>query len=337
MLALKRAADEVIAQAHAERAELEKAHAPRSPSSRPSTSARSPSRTATSSSRRPSPTPSTRSDRGAQGRARAGAERARGRARQARSPSSRPSATSSSAACRRRATRIKRSEGELASAVQTIADRNAELRAHAAAIAERDQRIAELRKEIEAIEAENTSYQEQVLRAYQKIKTDEAMVARARKAMAIALTVLDDQGNPPTMEGPGFTPGPGNRQAADVVGYACAARAACVSCPCCHSARSIASSSGPNVARSSAETTKPPPCCARCSASVCLELVGLVPHEDARLLGEAEVAEDLVDRADLLIAIGIARVDDVDEQVGVRHLLERGAERARRAPRADRG
>ncbi|MEO8840927.1 MAG: response regulator [Kofleriaceae bacterium] len=91
---------------------------------------------------------------------------------------------------------LKRSEGELASAVQSIADRNAELRQHAAAVTERDQRIAELRKEIEALEAENTSYQEQVLRAYQKIKTDEAMVARARKAMAIALTVLDDQGNP---------------------------------------------------------------------------------------------------------------------------------------------
>ena len=87
-------------------------------------------------------------------------------------------------------------EGELASAVQTIADRNADLRAHAAAIAERDQRIAELRSEIESLEAENANYQEQVLRAYQKIKTDEAMVARARKAMAIALTVLDDQGVP---------------------------------------------------------------------------------------------------------------------------------------------
>ena len=91
---------------------------------------------------------------------------------------------------------LKRSEGELASAVASIADRNAELRQHASAIAERDTRIAELRKEIETLEAENTSYQEQVLRAYQKIKTDEAMVARARKAMAIALTVLDDQGNP---------------------------------------------------------------------------------------------------------------------------------------------
>jgi chromosome segregation ATPase len=90
----------------------------------------------------------------------------------------------------------KRTESELASAVQTIADRNAELRSHAAAIAERDQRIADLRKEIDGLETENASYQEQVLRAYQKIKTDEAMVARAKKAMAIALTVLDDQGQP---------------------------------------------------------------------------------------------------------------------------------------------
>jgi len=90
----------------------------------------------------------------------------------------------------------KRTESELAAAVQTIADRNSELRSHAQAVAERDQRIAELRKEIDTVETENASYQEQVLRAYQKIKTDEAMVARAKKAMAIALTVLDDQGQP---------------------------------------------------------------------------------------------------------------------------------------------
>ena len=35
-----------------------------------------------------------------------------------------------------------------------------------------------------------------MLRAYQKIKADEAMVARAKKAMAIALTVLDEPATP---------------------------------------------------------------------------------------------------------------------------------------------
>jgi chromosome segregation ATPase len=91
---------------------------------------------------------------------------------------------------------LRRSEAELGAAVQTIADHNVTARQYQTAIDERDQRIAELRKELESLEQENTSYQDQVLRAYQKIKSDEAMVARARKAMAIALTVLDDEGNP---------------------------------------------------------------------------------------------------------------------------------------------
>ena len=40
--------------------------------------------------------------------------------------------------------------------------------------------------------AADAGYQEQVLRAFQKIKADETTVARAKKAMAIALTLLDD-------------------------------------------------------------------------------------------------------------------------------------------------
>lgn len=90
----------------------------------------------------------------------------------------------------------RRLESELADAVQTIADRNAELRTHTAAITERDQRLVDLRGELAAIEIENTAYQEQVLQAYKKIKSDEVMVARAKKAMAIALTVLDDDAKP---------------------------------------------------------------------------------------------------------------------------------------------
>ena len=69
-------------------------------------------------------------------------------------------------------------------------------RACAAAIAERDQRLTELRAELDELEQQNAAYQEQVLKAYQKIKADEAMVARAKKAMAIALTVLDDDSKP---------------------------------------------------------------------------------------------------------------------------------------------
>jgi len=62
--------------------------------------------------------------------------------------------------------------------------------------AARDQRIAELGTQIDELEGENSTYQEQVLKAYQKIKTDEATVARAKKALAIALTTLDDTPKP---------------------------------------------------------------------------------------------------------------------------------------------
>ena len=77
-------------------------------------------------------------------------------------------------------------EAELAAARQATEQQ-------AAAVAERDQRIAQLKGELDGLEQENAGYQEQVLKAYQKIKADEATVARAKKAMAIALTLLDEE------------------------------------------------------------------------------------------------------------------------------------------------
>jgi chromosome segregation ATPase len=92
---------------------------------------------------------------------------------------------------------VRRLEQELATARRTIGEREADVRAHTAALAERDQRLTELRAELDELEQQNAAYQEQVLKAYQKIKADETMVARAKKAMAIALTVLDDDSKQP--------------------------------------------------------------------------------------------------------------------------------------------
>lgn len=89
--------------------------------------------------------------------------------------------------------RIKRMEEELQVARDTITARERDVDAQAAAVAERDQRIAQLRGELDELERENSGYQEQVLKAYQKIKSDEATVTRAKKAMAIALTLLDEE------------------------------------------------------------------------------------------------------------------------------------------------
>ena len=90
----------------------------------------------------------------------------------------------------------RRLEAELAAARTAIADRDHALTEHQAAIAARDQRLAELGAQLDELEGENATYQEQVLKAYQKIKNDEAVVARAKKALAIALTALDSEPKP---------------------------------------------------------------------------------------------------------------------------------------------
>jgi predicted RNase H-like nuclease (RuvC/YqgF family) len=81
---------------------------------------------------------------------------------------------------------------ELAAAGDELDARERTIAALRAAVTERDQRVARLRHELDELERQNAGYQEQVLRAFQKIKSDEATVARAKKAMAIALTLLDD-------------------------------------------------------------------------------------------------------------------------------------------------
>ena len=52
--------------------------------------------------------------------------------------------------------------------------------------------LDEIKARLDKSEADNTSLQEQVLRAYHRLKTDEHVVTRARKAIAIALTLLDE-------------------------------------------------------------------------------------------------------------------------------------------------
>ncbi len=69
-------------------------------------------------------------------------------------------------------------EGKLKSALSDIDQRELTLNERAA-------RIAELEKE-------SASYQDQILKAYQRIKSDESIVSRAKKALAIALTLLDE-------------------------------------------------------------------------------------------------------------------------------------------------
>jgi CheY-like chemotaxis protein len=72
--------------------------------------------------------------------------------------------------------------GELDSRLKTALE---DLNAREATLNERAQRITDL-------EQESAGYQDQILKAYQRIKSDESIVNRAKKALAIALTLLDE-------------------------------------------------------------------------------------------------------------------------------------------------
>ena len=56
------------------------------------------------------------------------------------------------------------------------------------------------------------------------------------------------------------------------------------------------------------------------------DAVGLVQHEERRLVGQPELLEHLLDGLDLLLGLGARGVDDVQQQVGLAGLFERGLE-----------
>jgi cell division protein FtsB len=66
--------------------------------------------------------------------------------------------------------------------------------ASAADLAAAREALAERTARATALEQENGALNEQVLRAYHRMKQDETIVARARKALGIALALLDDDG-----------------------------------------------------------------------------------------------------------------------------------------------
>ena len=92
--------------------------------------------------------------------------------------------------------RLKAVEGDLAQTQATLRSRDEKIGLMDKELADRAARVAAQRDEIERLEKENGELQEQLLRAYQKIKSDEAIANKAKKAMAIALTLLDGEPRP---------------------------------------------------------------------------------------------------------------------------------------------
>jgi hypothetical protein len=65
--------------------------------------------------------------------------------------------------------------------------------AHDSARAELERRGAEAERRVTELEAVNAKHEERVVKAYQKIKSDEKIREKTRKALAIALQLLDER------------------------------------------------------------------------------------------------------------------------------------------------
>ncbi len=80
----------------------------------------------------------------------------------------------------------------LATKIQEVDARDSHLGKQSSRIVELEAQIATTKQHIAELNEQNTDYQEQITKAYQKIESDEATNARAKKAMATALSLLEE-------------------------------------------------------------------------------------------------------------------------------------------------
>ena len=100
--------------------------------------------------------------------------------------------------------RAARAEGELAARVQEvdqahrrIASLEADMDAARGEVGDRDVRIAQTRDRISELESKVTDYEDQIVRAYQRLRADEKTTEKARRALAVALALIDERASVP--------------------------------------------------------------------------------------------------------------------------------------------
>jgi DNA-binding response OmpR family regulator len=100
--------------------------------------------------------------------------------------------------------RAARAEGELAARVQEIeqayrrlAGLEADIDAARAEIGNRDVRLAQNRDRISELEAKVADYEDQIVRAFQRIRADDKTAEKTRRALSVALALLDERAAAP--------------------------------------------------------------------------------------------------------------------------------------------
>jgi hypothetical protein len=100
--------------------------------------------------------------------------------------------------------RAARAEGELAARMQEIeqayrrvAGLEADLDAARAELGSREVRLAQGRDRIAELEAKVADYEEQIMRAFQRMRADDKTAEKTRRALAVALALLDERAPAP--------------------------------------------------------------------------------------------------------------------------------------------
>jgi len=97
--------------------------------------------------------------------------------------------------------RAARAEGELAARSQELGELSrrvlrieGELDTARADLRDREVKVAQARDRTAELETKLADFEDQILRAYQKLRNDDKIVDKAKRALAVALTLLDDRG-----------------------------------------------------------------------------------------------------------------------------------------------
>jgi CheY-like chemotaxis protein len=105
--------------------------------------------------------------------------------------------------------RAARAEGELAARAQELDQSyrrlgglEADLDAARAELGDRDVRLAQNRDRLGALDAKIAEYEDQLVRAYQRIRGDEKNTEKTKRALAVALALLDERGTGTGTTGP---------------------------------------------------------------------------------------------------------------------------------------
>jgi chromosome segregation ATPase len=105
--------------------------------------------------------------------------------------------------------RAARAEGELAARVQEIEQAyrrlsglEADVDAARVELGNRDVKIAQQRDRVAELEAKVADYEDQIVRAYQKIRADDKTAEKTRRALAVALALIDERSNAPAAPAP---------------------------------------------------------------------------------------------------------------------------------------